>query len=627
LVALADLLPSWLQLGGLLGVFFAGAVLLLSGRALAGGRGVPELQLLAGWGAFCVVLTLWGAATQASMRWPALVFVRLAAATLAAPRLRLSRADLAAVWRVLVLALPIWAVMVAVHPALPAPFPNFLPNAVYLFDHGFFPADDRPHSFATWPAFPYNQPLATYLATLFLPQFPPGALVHLNILLQVMLALLFARMLRPRTAEFAATPSWSACAGGLLLVLALNPGFVPRIDFTSYAEPALTVGVCAVGWLAARCLSTMAEGGAAWRGPARHEVVLLALCLAALVGIKQVGIVLAFGLLLGMLLLALADRRIARGHALGAIVLAALPSLLLYGVWRWYVLTHFALGELKLLPPSAWQFDILPITLANILVAIAEKPLFFMVIAVVIAASIGLTWRQGLREGTRLLVLTTVLFAVYNAFLVIVYVIHMGPVAGEAAHSYFRYMTHLSLLAVLSLTVVAREWALARPRAPGAAGRRGWVPAAAILLVLLVPLAFAKRLRFDTQMPQPLIWGLARDVAGVVTDGERLAVLLPGDNGSTSLMLRAALALTPPRRALDIYDASTLPGGVEGGLAAAAQRGYVKAVVTCAASADAAELLVYDGISWRVDKSWPYPSPRTTERWTTVLSAAPFCHS
>ncbi len=608
MVALADLLPSWLQLGGLLGVFFAGAVLLLSGRALAGGRGVPELQLLA--------VTLWGAATQASVRWRALRFVLLAAATLAAPRLRLSRADLAAVWRVLVLALPIWTIMVAVQPALPDTFTNFLPNAVYLFDHGFFPADDRPHSFATWPAFPYNQPLATYLATLFLPQFPPGALVHLNILLQVMLALLFARMLRPRTAEFAATPSWSACAGGLLLVLALNPGFVPRIDFTSYAEPALTVGVCAVGWLAARCLSTMAEGGAAWRGPARHEVVLLALCLAALVGIKQVGIVLAFGLLLGMLLLALADRRIARGHALGAIVLAALPSLLLYGVWRWYVLTHFALGELKLLPPSAWQFDILPITLANIFVAIAEKPLFFMGIAVVIAASIGLTWRQGLREGTRLLVLTTVLFAVYNAFLVIVYVIHMGPVAGEAAHSYFRYMTHLSLLAVLSLTAVAREWALARPPAAAAAGRRGWAPAAAILLVLLVPLAFAKRLRF-----------VARDVAGVVTDGERLAVLLPGDNGSTSLMLRAALALTPPRRALDIYDASTVPGGVEGGLAAAAQRGYVKAVVTCAASADAAELLVYDGISWRVDKSWPYPSPRTTERWTTVLSAAPFCHS
>src|SRR5258708_40243389 len=166
------------------------------------------------------------------MRWPALFFLLLAAIALVVPSLRPRRKDIVAVRRVVVLALPIWVIMLAVQPALPDTFTNFLPNAVYVFDHGFFPADDRAHAFATWPAFPYNQPLATYLATLFLPQFPPGALVHLNILLQVMLALLFARMLRPRSAEFAAATSWSACAGGLLLVLALNPRFVPPIDFS-----------------------------------------------------------------------------------------------------------------------------------------------------------------------------------------------------------------------------------------------------------------------------------------------------------------------------------------------------------------------------------------------------------
>src|SRR5216683_315510 len=625
MVALADLLPSGLQLGGMIGILFAGAVLLLCGRALTGGRGTPELELFAGWGAFCLVLTLWGVATVQSMRWPALLFLALAAAALAAPRLRPTRADLAAVWRIFVLALPIWAIMVAVQPALPDTFTNFLPNAVYLFDHGFFPADDRAPAFATWPAFPYNQPLATYLATLLLPQFPPGALVHLNILLQVMLGLLFARLLRPRDAPFAAAPSWAGCAGGLLLVMALNPGFVPRIDFTAYAEPALTVGVCVVGFLAARMLAALVERDDA---ALRRDRVLLAFSLVALVGIKQVGIVLAFGLMLGMTALALADRRIARGQALAAIVVAALPALVLYAAWRWYVLTHFAFGrELELLPPEAWRFDILPLTLLHILAAIAEIPLYFAMIAAVIVLAIALSWRQGLRDGTRLLLLTTVLFAVYNGFLILIYVIHMGPVAGEAAHSYFRYMTHLSLLAMLSLTVVARDWVLARPPESAAAERRRWVPAAVVLLALLIPFAFVKRLRFDTQMPQPLIWGLAHEIAGEVTDGDRLAFLLPGDNGSTSLMLRAALALTPPRRDLDIYDVSAVPGGIEGGLKAAAQRGYVKAVVTCAASVDAAELLAYDGATWHVDRSWPYPPVRSKERWTTVLSAAPLCHS
>ncbi len=625
MIALADLLPSWLQLGGLLGVFLAGAVFWLCGRALAGGHGTPELQLFAGWGAFCLVLTLWGVATPAAMRWPALLFPLLAATALAVPALRPTRDDVVAVLRITILALPIWAIMVAVQPALPDTFTNFLPNAVYLFDHGFFPADDRAPAFATWPAFPYNQPLATYLATLLLPQFPPGALVHLNILLQVMLGLLFARLLRPRDAPFAAAPSWAGCAGGLLLVMALNPGFVPRIDFTAYAEPALTVGVCVVGFLAARMLAALVERD---DSALRRDGVLLAFSLVALVGIKQVGIVLAFGLMLGMTALALADRRIARGQALAAIVVAALPALVLYAAWRWYVLTHFAFGrELELLPPEAWRFDILPLTLLHILAAIAEIPLYFAMIAAVIVLAIALSWRQGLRDGTRLLLLTTVLFAVYNGFLILIYVIHMGPVAGEAAHSYFRYMTHLSLLAILALVTAAREGLLARRPAAHPASWQRWLAAGAIVLVLLVPLPFLKRLRFDTQMPQPLIWGLARDIAGEVRDGDRLALYLPGDNGSTSLMLRAALVLTPPRRDLEIYDTSAIPGGVAAGLAAAAQRGYVRAVTTCAPADNAAQLLAYDGATWRVEKSWPYPPVGPKERWTTVLAAAPLCRS
>jgi hypothetical protein len=297
--------------------------------------------------------------------------------------------------------------------------------------------------------------------------------------------------------------------------------------------------------------------------------------------------------------------------------------LLLWAVWRWYVLTHFAAGELKLLPPSAWQFDILPITLANILRAIAEKPVFFTMIALVIVLAIGLA-RRALSTGTRLLLLTIALFAVYNGFLVLVYVIHMGPVAGEAAHSYFRYMTHVSLLAVLALTVTAREWALARRPAIEAAGGGRWIAAALVVLVLLAPVGFAKRLRFDLQMPQPLIRGLALEIAAAVADGERLALLMPGDNGSDSLMLRAALELTPPRRrGLDIYDVSSVAGGLE----AAAKRGYVKAVVSCATSANEAQLLAYDGAGWRVEKSWPYPAVTTRERWTTVLAAAPLCRS
>jgi hypothetical protein len=256
---------------------------------------------------------------------------------------------------------------------------------------------------------------------------------------------------------------------------------------------------------------------------------------------------------------------------------------------------------------------------------IAAKPVYFGIVAIAVGLAVRLTRRDGLTERSRLLLLIIGLFLIYNAFLILIYVISMGPVAGEAAHSYFRYMTHLSLLIVLALTLVVQEWWAARASDRGLATWRRLAPPIAIAVALLVPVVFVKRLRFDLQMPQPLIWDLARNVAEQLRDGDKLALLLPGDNGSDSEMLRAALELTPPRRRnLDTYDVSE----IKDGLAAAVERGYTWALVSCvpgAASPEAA-LMSYDGTEWRVNASWPYPPVKTKERWTTVLTAGPLCH-
>ncbi len=471
-----------------------------------------------------------------------------------------------------------------------------------------------------WPAFPYNAQLATYLATLFLPEFPPGALTLFNILLQIMTGLFLARVLHAPKDPFGAAPSWSECAGGLLLATALNPGYVPRIDFTSYAEPALTVGVALLGWLGVRILGDRTAGRLS--GP---SLILFALLLVALVNIKQVGVVLGFGIVANLFVLTLADRRLARINTVAAIAAACVPALVLYGAWRGYVLTHFQSGELKLLPPSMWDFGILPTTLLSMLEEIAEKPLYFGILAIVVALAVALVRRDGLTERSRLLLVIIGLFLIYNVFLILIYVIHMGAAAGEAAHSYFRYMTHLSLLIVLALTLIVRDWWEERRREGSLTTWRRLLPPVAIAVALLVPVVFVKRLRFDLQMPQPLIWDLARNVASQLNDGDKLALLLPGDNGSDSMMLRAALELTPPRRRdLDVYDVSQ----VEGGLAAAVARGYTWALVSCVPSADPPEaaLMSYDGTEWHTNASWPYPAVTAKERWTTVLTAGPLCH-
>src|SRR6202011_1339701 len=97
---------------------------------------------------------------------------------------------------------------------------------------------------------------------------------------------------------------------------------------------------------------------------------------------------------------------------------------------------------------------------------------------------------------------------------------------------------------VLSLALVLRDVTAAsglvhRWQGPGGA--------LVIALALLAPIGFAYRLRFDLVMPQPLVWDLAGKLKPYLKDGDRLALLLPGDNGSLADMLSGVLTdVAPP---------------------------------------------------------------------------------
>ena len=105
------------------------------GRLLSAGRAAPEAALIAGWGGACLLLTLWGIATVASLRWPAAIIVLIGLCGLAAPRFRLEAAAWRGMLRMGVVALPLLAIMVSARPSLPDTFLNLLPNAAYLYDH------------------------------------------------------------------------------------------------------------------------------------------------------------------------------------------------------------------------------------------------------------------------------------------------------------------------------------------------------------------------------------------------------------------------------------------------------------------------------------------------------------
>jgi hypothetical protein len=625
-------LPTLLQAEGLLAVFASGLVMVMLGRVILGPRTLPELALISGWGAVSLVLTLWGASTPENMRIPAAALVGIAALGAVIPRGRLTAPDLAAIGKLLLVAVPLIAVLAAAYPSGPDTFTNQLPNAAYLYDYGQFPATNRPPMLAVWPAFPYNLQLAAFLPALLVPAFPPNVLTHVNLLLELAFALLLARSLRGPQAVSAIAPSWAAVGGAILLTTFLNPGFAPGIQFSGYGDPtvALTVGFAA--WQAERLLAALAGDRAV-----AEERLTLVLVLLAGAAIKQVSIFLMGSIVLTAFLLGAFDRRIGPAKAFTSLIVAFLPAVLLVGVWRFYVATHFAPDdELRFLPFDQWSFASIPAIVSNMAFRIWQRMPFFVLLDGVCFSAIPLVARRGLTPAARLFLLTLGVTLLYTGFLVFTYVAHFPGEMGASAHSFFRYSTHLGLLATLAIVVFAREsWI--RRGAPELG--RGWssVGIAAVILAVAAPIAAAGWIRGDRRQPQPMIWELAAWVAPQLTEGEHVALLLPGDNRSVAFMLRVAIAISPPNSAPAGFD--DFAQADADALEKARGKGDSRVVISCVSEALAASpigkalklpvgqaaFLSADGAGWRLVATHPFEAIAAPVKWTTELSPGPFC--
>jgi hypothetical protein len=310
------------------------------------------------------------------------------------------------------------------------------------------------------------------------------------------------------------------------------------------------------------------------------------------------------------------------------IALAALPAVLLYLVWRWYVLGHFAVGELKLLPLAAWQVGSLPAILRSMVDVVVAKPYFFCAVALAIGALIVRMRQRAFDRTTAAAALLAAVLALYNAALLFTYVAHFAGEIGAAAHSYFRYNTHLGLALVLALALLARAFARERRwRLPAATARLA--PAAAIAAALLIPFAFLGYLRFDLEPPQQRAWMLADRARSALAGDERLGLVLPGDNGSVATMLEGLIRLTPPRHpAAELRMETTLTGEALDRLAGAR---LGRLLISCVPAGFAGPppgqiaLMEQEGGTWRTVASWPYAEAPLRAHWSHVVAEAPLC--
>jgi hypothetical protein len=258
---------------------------------------------------------------------------------------------------------------------------------------------------------------------------------------------------------------------------------------------------------------------------------------------------------------------------------------------------------------------------------IRVKVVYFGCVAAALIAWPVLLQRQGWTSTTRLLTYHAALFAFYNCFLLLMYVALFPGEMSIEAHSFFRYNTHLSLVLVLALALAARDLGVGRWLV-GARARA--VGRLAIVTALLVPLIFAYRLRFDLDMPQPLVRGLADDLKPYLTDGDRLALLLPGDNSSVGTMISGVLAYTPPRLRLDLLRRNTADLAT---LEEASRLGYSLALISCTSDAwkdlspSEAALLRHGPDGWRPLAVWPYPPNASKQRWQHILAWGPLCRA
>jgi hypothetical protein len=596
-----------------------GGLLLLAGAGLTGNRAAPEFQIAAGWGALCLLLTSWGVFVPLTMRLPAVAFGIAALTVILLPKRRPNVGAWIALGRMLAVSLPLWLVIAPLRPSQPDTFLNLLPNALYLVDYGLLPTAARPPSDSLLPAAPYNTQFLSFLGSLLDADYPAPGMSLVNVMLQLVAGIAIARALAPPETSSEKPPGWGLTAFGFLLATLFNPGFVPRIHFSAYGEPALA----AMAALAAR-LFILAQGELA-RGNRPAQLLPLALALAAIANTKQTGIALVAALAGAALISAWAEQRTGLRAALRGTALAVLPALFLFTIWRYHV-GHAGVDELTLLPLGDWNWTHLSDTAASVLGVVSGKPLYFACVAAAILTLPFMWWRQGWTTTSRTLTFNAALFGLYNIFVFSTYIAVFPTEMSGAAHSYFRYNTQLSLALVLSLALTARDL--------GAAARI-WerplrVANAAILgLALLAPIAFAKRLRFDLDMPQPLVWDLAKKVSPYLSDGGRLALLLPGDNGSVATMIAGVLADTPPRRRLlDLLRRNTADAAT---LDEAARLGYPLALISCTPdglgglSANQAVLLRRDPYGWRLIAVWPYPPPPAEQRWQRILSWPPLC--
>lgn len=538
---LIDLAPSPSQLLGL------GAVLLIAFLLVAIGAGasredrLPEVQLLSGWAVVITIYTVLGAAGLRSFTLLAAV-IAVAAAPMAVIRVRRRGADwLAEWWRLLLIASPLLVLATAMTPTQWDELTTWLPNARYLVEHDAFPGKGLPASPSYFPAYPYGLSLIIFFASRMTGNLVENAAALFNLLVYLGFGLFLARLATanalaqapagPRGAKIGTAPAgWGLVAFAALLATALNPTYVSRLVFSSYADAStgITVGfACAFTWMMLDALSRR-DGR-----EARSRAWQAGLALTVAVGLKQVNLVFLIALCLTAFWIALRDPDIGWRSACRLAPHIVVLPVIVYTAWRLHVGLHMPGGEFSFLPFAQWHFALIPDIVARMALVASKKGGYFGIMLVAVILAVPSVWRPR-TDFQRLTLLTAGLFVAYNAFLLLTYVAAFGKSDALRAASYWRYNTHLGgvclLFAVYALALLWRKFVVRPvPR---------FTATICVALVVVLPLVLSKKLRFDLDPGYGFARTTAIDLSRMLSKSDRVLLVDPLEDGGYMVIMR-----------------------------------------------------------------------------------------
>lgn len=385
------------------------------------------------------------------------------------------------------LCLPLLVIAATIPAVMYDEFAQWLPNARFVYDQGFFPDFTHPNLLSVRPAYPYGGPLINVLGSLLVGQWLDTPNKLFTVLLFGLFGIALARAARGSDDR---PPGIASTAIGVLIVTVFNPTFDPRIVLTSYMDASSGVLAGLAGFAVWRGVSAFAEDEIRaaknwfWRGGG---------VAAAMVFARDTNVVLLFGLGTGALAACAPFWRRPR-LAVTALSWLIVPPLVGFLSWRLYCMLAALPQAVAIRPLDEWQWNAIIRVPAVLLTERLANHLWLGAISLFLATvSIGagvVIVRRGRPPLRRLVIIVATTAGLWLSFLGFVYVASFGASDIQGANSAWRYISELGPLLLIAAAALLQDRLRPPPRSRA-------VAALVVFLTLGLQLGTIRHWRID----------------------------------------------------------------------------------------------------------------------------------